>query len=410
MKIYMCDVNFGECILYSGKNRLMVVDCGARFGQNHKKAGETARQALERGMAALQKRSAFAEKVLVITHLDADHYNGVLSLPEEERFARIYLPYYYYKKDEAGGYETGGLFYRAAWARAFFYLSGHPGKLTKMQQLFLQLPARLEEGGAVQCVAQGDSLRGAGTSFRVLWPHRQAELARTKELIQRLRTLLAEVLERTGQGGEACEQYLAVLEHYARCFLDLYDFYAAPGCPAQERGRREEALRAAFAALETLPKLELTRSEAGQSGYVTRELLWEMNACSIVFERPEQLLACGDATPDVLRYLSVKGLLGEQYRAVKLPCHGVEAYFSPELPQAEIGLISNSGAHRSDWKISEFYRESKIGLMCCTNTSGKRCAIYNQGMPEQCEACNIWAGGDDRCVALRRGKEPKITK
>lgn len=411
MKIYLCDVNFGECILYSGKNRLMVVDCGAKFGQDGTNAAATACQALRRGMEALQKRSAFTEKVLAITHLDADHYNGILALEEENFFRRVYLPWYYYKKDENGRYETGGLFYRMAWARAFFYLTGHPGKLTRMQELFLRLPSLLEAGGTVQCVAQGDVLRGAGTTFRVLWPHRQAELSRTEALLDRLRALLADVLRRKGR-EEAQERYLAVLEHYADCLLDLYDFYASPQPErdAQERARREDAVRAAFAELEALPKLELTRSEAGQSGYVTRELLREMNACSIVFERPEQLLACGDATPDVLRYLRVKGLLGEQYRAVKLPCHGVEAYFSPELPQAEVGLVSNSGPHRSDWKISEFYRESRIGLMCCTNNSGRRCAIYNQGMPEQCEACGIWAGGKDRCITLQPGKEPKITK
>lgn len=417
MKIYLCDVNFGECILYSGKNRLLVADCGARFGQDGCKAGEAARQALQRGMAALQKRRPFAEKALVITHLDADHYNGVLALPEEEQFQRVYLPRYYYKKDKNGRYETGGLFYRMAWARAFFYLSGHPGKLTMMQALFLRLPALLAEGGAVQCVAQGDVLRGAGTTFRVLWPHRQAELFRTEALLDRLRALLADVLQRLGRDPEEHERYLEVLDRYASCLLELYDFYAGarPRGKAQEeraadRARREEAVRAAFAALEALPGLELTRSEAGQSGYVTRELLREMNACSIVFERPEQLLACGDATPDVLRYLNVKGMLGEQYRAVKLPGHGMEAYFSPELPQTEVGLVSNSGAHRSDWKISEVYRESRIGLMCCTNNSGRRCALYNQGMPEQCEACGIWSGSRDRCITLQPGKEPKIIK
>lgn len=417
MKIYLCDVNFGECILYSGRNRLLVSDCGARFGQDGASAGAAACAALQRGMTALQTRRPFAEKALVITHLDADHYNGVLTLPEEERFQRVYLPWYYYKKDKEGRYETGGLFYRMAWARAFFYLTGHPGKLTMMQELFLRLPSLLAEGGTVQCVAQGDTMRGAGTTFRVLWPHRQAELSRTEALLDRLRALLADVLRRMGKGREEHELYLAVLERYAGCLLELYDFYASPRRRAetpeqhaQDRARREDAVRGAFAALRALPGLELTRSEAGQSGYVTRELLQEMNACSIVFERPEQLLACGDATPDVLRYLNVKGLLGEQYRAVKLPCHGVEAYFSPELPQAEVGLVSNSGPHRSDWKISAFYRESRIGLMCCTNNSGKRCALYNEGMPEQCEACGIWDGGRDRCITLQPDKKAKILK
>lgn len=396
--------------------QLMVVDCGARFAQKGGTAGQTAYRALERGMQALQKRGTFREKTLLITHLDAEHYNGVLCLPEETRFARIYLPWYYYKKDAQGGYETGGLFHRVAWARAFFYLSGHTSKLVQMQQLFLRLPALLAEGGTVQCVAQGDQIRGAGTVFRVLWPHRQAELARTEALLDRLRVLLATVLHRMGREQDN-ERYLSVLEQYADCFLQLYDFYAAPSSPEQsaeqilaERTRREDALREAFAALQALPGLRLTRSEAGQSGYVTRELLHEMDGCSVVFERPKRLLACGDATPDVLRYLNGKGMLSEQYDAVKVPCHGLDAYFSPELPSAGVGLVSNSGEHGEDQKISEAYREGKIGQMCCTNDSGKRCTLYNSGMPEQCAACKIFTGGQDRCVALPKGKEPKITK
>jgi hypothetical protein len=423
MKIYLCDVNLGECILYSGRSRLLVVDCGAKFSHKGASAGETACQALLRGMEALQARNSFREKALVITHLDADHYNGVLCLPESERFARIYLPLYYYRKGEAGACEPSGLFYRVAWARAFFYLTGHSGKLAGMQQLFFRLPQLLEEGGAVHCVAQGDAILGAGTKFRVLWPHRQAELARNEPLAERLRALLADALHRRGR-DEELEQYRAVLEDYALRFLELYDFYAAPPAPdpdaadaaaalVQERQRREQALREAFARLQALPQLRLSRSEAGQSGYVTRELLREMDGCSVVFERPKQLLACGDATPDVLRYLSGKGLLAERYAAVKLPCHGVEGYFSPQLPAAQVGLISNNGDCEPDKKISDSYRQSDIETLCCTNASGRRCAIYNGGMTPQCAKCRIWLGGADRCVTVPEGKkakEPKITK
>jgi hypothetical protein len=424
MKIYLCDVNMGECILYSGRSRLLVVDCGAKFAHKGTCAGETACKALARGMDALQARSAFKEKALVITHLDTDHYNGVLCLPESERFARIYLPLYYYRKGENGACEPSGLFYRVAWARAFFYLTGHPGKLAGMQQLFFRLPQLTDgEKGKIQCVAQGDVILGAGTKFRVLWPHRQAELTRNEPLTERLRALLADALHRRGRDGEL-EQYRAVLEHYALRFLELYDFYADPpkadpntpdaaAALVQERTRREDALREAFAQLEALPRLPLSRSEAGQSGYVTRELLREMDGCSVVFERPQKLLACGDATPDVLRYLSGKGLLDERYAAVKLPCHGVDSYFSPQLPAAQVGLISNNGDCEPDKKISDSYRQSNIETLCCTNASGRRCAIYNGGMTPQCAECHIWRGGADRCVTLPEGKKakkPKVNK
>lgn len=419
MKIYMCDVNLGECILISDKRRLMVVDCGARFGQDEHHAELAARQAMQRGLNELQKRSPMREKTLVITHMDSVHYNALSGLPRELRFKRIYLPRYFYKKT-AKGYETGGLFYRMAWARAFFYLTGHPGKLTHLQQLLLRLPERLEEGGEVRCVSQDDIIQGAGTKYRVLWPHRQAELMRNEPLVDRLRELLDEVLHRRGRMNEK-EHTLAVLEEYALRLLELYDFYAS--APYREGGRgnaerqqkrieerqkREQHLIEAFEALRALPRLELTRSEAGRSGYVTRELLEELNACSLVFEQPEQLLACGDATPEVLRYLDAMNLIATRYRVLKLPFHGVESYVSPCLPQAEVGLISNSGDHQRDWVISRRCAELAVEQLCCTNADGKRCELYNEGMPPQCAACQIWRGGRDRCVELKPGKPVKI--
>lgn len=82
MKIAMQEVNFGEAILYQQGDYKLLVDCGAKYGRKGQLAYDRIKDKIDDSTK------------LLITHFDEDHFNGIIQMPDTQKFEKIYLPLY----------------------------------------------------------------------------------------------------------------------------------------------------------------------------------------------------------------------------------------------------------------------------------------------------------------------------
>lgn len=85
-----------------------------------------------------------------------------------------------------------------------------------------------------------------------------------------------------------------------------------------------------------------------------------------------------------------KMLSYEEYKVAKVQHHGTTAYWSDELPNAMVYLISNSGTANLKWSIDARYGKYYSDKTTCTNDTSNRCGYYS--CSQQCNMCNIGSG------------------
>lgn len=97
-----------------------------------------------------------------------------------------------------------------------------------------------------------------------------------------------------------------------------------------------------------------------------------MNNSSVVLECPGETLFLGDIGKEIYKR-HIQPHLTDGYKVVKVSHHGTKDYYAPDLPEAKVYLVSNSGIWRTDWGIYEEYRKNCPNQMQCTNTEARRC-------------------------------------
>lgn len=395
MKIRMYDVNFGEAIVYSehrATDEKLLVDCGAKYGR---KGIEAANQVIgEIGGATCS---------LVITHFDEDHYNGIIALhdhcPILVKFKKIYLPLYIYQGKVT---KTEEVFRDSIKSLACLAVLGRKSKLTILQKLFVTLPKMVNSVSDIQCVGYPDYFHVGGDRYDVLWPEQEIPFRHVKRSTELLRIIAGAVrgesyYERDSEAEtEGAEEIDEVLERFTQAFLRLYSYYALS---ADEREvydgdeAPEDLIRAETEAYDAVMSLNVIpdKSWARRINSISSALIKSMNECSIVLKQGENVLALGDVSARVIKYLRHKAArLDDFYRALKAPHHGTKSlYYSKDIPGTQNMLISNSGTVNPGWKIcEEYYNTYGTGICICTNNFSLRCNALQSGKTP-CARCNL---------------------
>ncbi|NCB62824.1 MAG: hypothetical protein EOM52_04295 [Clostridia bacterium] len=390
MEVCIKCVKCGDCSILREHEQL-IVDCGSDNQSPPLSRRKFAYSAIHSDLG----RTATSD--ILVSHFDADHFCGFLELEDPPLFAPIirtaYLPW---------SIVDGKPIYVGALTRLLAVAPPDTYGL-RLSKLTLELFARLDKVcKRVRFLHSGDTFRLDSESFRVLWPQidrvpmvppapvmpvtsdsdADYELeysARSlvpygeveRDLEQQLSRILTrdECSNRAPMLGEDINRFSGALEEYL--------YLAHGGEDAEEsRSALSRTLELALAldrAREALWSVLDRSSDAAKAlaSFALAQyhaLVNCMNALSIVFDLPGRVLFPGDAPPEVIAYIAAHPTLSFQgpYRAVKLPHHGTEAYFCPQLPQAEQYIISNGGYQRRP--VGRRFLDSlPHGEVYCTN-------------------------------------------
>lgn len=383
MKIKMYDVNWGEAILYEVGGDKLLVDCGAKY--HHK--GYTAYNAVRNDFS-------FGKDDLLITHLDEDHYNGVISMADAgERLKRVFLPKYMFFSKDGGLCSTYGYFASVI----FFYLLGKKRQLNSLNRLFASL---INSASSIKSVAYGDYIDLGTTKFKVIWPEEET-LHPFSIIAEELRMIYVEALDNAPNRIELLDK---CVNRYTKVFGDFYRtiLYDDNGevhykeILSRLDDAHEELLNYENEVSVNISK-EITKVVNSKlSGFIKSQ-----NDCSVVFCNEREVLALGDVSSKVVRYLKGMGRIEDHYKYMKAPHHGTVAYFSSILPNADNVFISNNGMAHKNWKISEKYAKKYRNKCYCTNTEIDRCEWVLNGNP-CCQNCNLHcvSAANPRCLTF----------
>lgn len=384
MDIKMYDVNWGEAILYDDGHGKILVDCGSKFYPK----GDMAYNAVKNDFS-------FGKDVLLITHFDEDHYNGVISMADAgERLNRVFLPKYLFLRTDGSLRSTDGYFASVI----YFHLLGKKDKLNSLKRLIISL---FKTATNIKSVAHGDYVGFGSTELNVIWPEEEALLP-FDSLAEELRSICVEVL---GDSPNNIERLNGNVNEYINVFVDFYRSMEIEGNDNERL--REDVLARLNQAHEGLIAYEddvefIISDEI--SKVVNSKLssfIKSQNDCSVVFCKDEEVLALGDVSNKVVKRLIGDGRIADYYKYMKASHHGTVAYYSSLLPKAENVFILNNGISRRNWKISDEYARKYKDKCYCTNTDRVRCEWLLNGNP-YCKACNISGGTptNPRCITV----------
>lgn len=396
MNVTMYEVNFGEAILYEENGHKLLVDCGAKYETKGQYAYDRVRAQLD------------AQTDLLITHFDEDHYNGILCVPNGYNFHRIYLPRYIYKN---GRVEETFKDMLKVWT--YFICFGRKKKITELHKFFLKLPKLVHKIEDISCVGAGEKVPLDRRDLEVLWPRENTGLQRAshgqfvaKLIREKIRELEDESFDeddeekrrKIEQNIEDIGGFLSEADAYVEQFLEIYRIFCNNHMENGEFRMNPEEVENGLETLEeifqrllrTSPSIALEEAEKKRLNSIASRTIKNMNECSIVFKNEQDVIAFGDVTPPVLKYLKKNKILkAERYKLVKVPHHGTKDYWSDDLPKAKAYLISNSGVKQPRWKIFHKYGEEYHENVRCTNKNFIRCKYYQDG--GRCANCNIRA-------------------
>lgn len=421
MNIEMQEVNFGEAIIYEENQSKLLVDCGAKYEGK----GELAYSRVKGKIDNSTK--------LLITHFDEDHYNGMIHMPDTQKFKKNYLPRYYFKQglcktkhilsqipnrtDETEDQprETENIF--EDFLRIQVYLISadrvSQGKTKRskfgeqrrlkfgaLHKFFLKLPKLVKTVSDIQCVSEGDSIFIDNVRATILWP-----MNFEKDCNIRMKTYADKVLEilrenisygyrydAEGSFGDFAE-FVSTADKYVNTFLDIYRFY----CREEERNVPDDFYEN-LTVLENLYQelidfrinIMLDDRSKKRIDSILSSTIRSMNECSVVFETDNRALALGDISARIIEYLVwTHKFTYPEYQMVKVQHHGTKAYWTYSLPCAKYYLISNSGEKNCRWEIDERYGINYSDKMRCTNITEDRCSFYRKKPYKRCTNCNI---------------------
>lgn len=352
----MYEVNFGEAIIYHENEKKLLVDCGAKFSSKGKLA-------FERVSSEVEKNTK-----LLITHFDEDHYNGIIQMPDTQKFEKIYLPLYFYRDKNV--YLTE-MYVDAIKIWTYLIAVGMHKRISALHRLFLKLPQLVKSICDIRCIGEGDTFTFAQKNVNVIWPcgkRRKARKLYAEEILTIIRGCTTNVNNR-----QTVEEFVALADEYVDAFLGVYRLY----CEDKQEyvvTRTEEIINRFNKLFEVKVNVELDELAKKRINSITSTIIKNMNECSIVFEIGCEVIAFGDVSPRIIRLMKKDKMISHNtYKVVKVQHHGTKAYWSDLLPDASVYLISNSGKEKVNWSIDKRYGLKYTDRVMCTNWNSERC-------------------------------------
>lgn len=378
MEISMFDVNFGEAIIYDDRGSRLLVDCGAKFYGKGLDA-----------YYAIKGHFVKGKDDVMITHFDEDHYNGLIEMAKDGgKVRRLYVPKYI-KKNGSVKY-TDNYFVDQLRSIMFLYVLGRKERLDTLKKLFIAMINLTKPTCCIKSVAYGDQVKVGISRFDILWPEEAYNtLYRTisddnyRNISDDIRNICVYELDRSGQGhrieeiDDVINQYIDV---FTRFYLNIDDSEGEEEVRSEDQfiSLRDDFIRAHYMLerAERTISISLPQRETKQVDSLANTLIKTQNECSIVFSNRQDILALGDASPRVVKYLYSKARIKKQYKYLKAPHHGTKLYYTDDLPDSNIVFISNSGRRYMNWKIAKEYFSRFNCRVMCTNNVPERCEYF----------------------------------
>lgn len=379
----MQEVNYGETILYQQGDYKLLVDCGAKYGRKGQLAYDRVKDKIDDSTQ------------LLITHFDEDHFNGIIQIPDTQKFDKIYLPLYIFRNKKLQN--TEDVFFDVLRTWTYLIATEKKKKISALHSLFLKLPKLVKSVYDIQCVGSNDCFLLGRRKVNVLWPRADYRIRRRMYADEVLRNLRDNIYEY--QNRELFEEFVVLADEYVQRFMKIYRFYCSNNRDYNhqevniEKIHEEiEILTRAYNRLSSITiSINLDDLTKKRINSILSNNIRNMNECSVVFEIDSDVIALGDISPRIIKYMNENKLLSyEEYKVAKVQHHGTTAYWSDELPSATMYLISNSGTANLKWSIDERYGKNYSDKSTCTNDIFNRCGYYSYS--QQCNMCNIGFG------------------
>ena len=367
--ISILNVGDGACSVvreHHGWDRTAIIDCGC----NPRRA-RSAAQLLARHLSSHDWRSL---SELVVTHFDADHWEGLLRVVDDAPVSsgsvppdlRIFFPAVPLGVDRrlpaglmalittTGDYGVQALDLRAAWR-----------KLTSVRLVPL---------------AQGDSFSLAGRLHEVVWPPRRLDEGssqRLSKLVQRIEEEAEQLAHdgyprlqnslREAYEGAQYNQHPVDKEHAADDLPDLPISMPSSGEePARPQGLRPDEMAG--------PAIPQEKARNPEFKNLVRRARAAQNDLSLVFHDPLQasLLVFGDAPASVVERVR-SDLRADGYQVALAPHHGTRQ-LQNGAPNAEACISQAGRGLRQYWPN---HADSHLNSGDCLNTHDDGDVICN---------------------------------
>jgi hypothetical protein len=368
MNITMYDVGFGDCFQFIEQNDGLIVDCGST------------RKTAANAVMSYIMRSFDGNMDAMISHFDKDHYIGFISAPNG-RFRNIYLSKCIFLDQRV--LSTHVLISLVA--------GGIRLKAKSLMKLLDWLVKSKQHSSNLIFLEKGDRFTSCNHNYKVLWPE-----VNLFDDITNDSTLFYQNFERYFANED-----LPIDE--IRDFINKLEkvigyLYAKNENPEQSA----VTLSSEYEQLLRNPRIrtfiERFRSESlsisntslfNNIQNIRSKMIKCMNSCSIVFHNEKDnvetddnnILFCGDATPDVINEIVGDNdfHFHDYYRLIKYPHHATKDYNAPSIPPASKYFISNT--ERPSWPISMEVIStirSKGGSELCLNQDPDNCRFRPQ--------------------------------
>lgn len=297
MNIKMFDVNFGETIIYQEGIHKLLVDCGAKYHNKGKLAYKRIKKEIDQNT------------MLMITHFDEDHYNGILEIPRNFHFRKVFLPLYIYEKGKQSN--TMEVFIDTLYVWTYMMAIGKKKKIDSLHKLFLTLPKLVNSIYDIRCVGKDDNIYVGSKNIEVLWPQDNSKIKNKLYNEEFLAILRASVDEKQ---KDLLERFVANANEYVSLLVKIYQFF----CNAQnniqnfelydDNNKFYEEFHTLERLYDTLHKIRLDiqfdERAINRVNYICSTKIRNMNECSIVFTIEKDIIAFGDVTPRIIKYLN----------------------------------------------------------------------------------------------------------
>jgi len=309
MSVQVVNVGDGACTIVRGRGQSMVIDCGALHDDGNRSA---------RRLADAVGASPTHLDTIVVSHFDADHWNGLEKLPELITGSSLAVRLIYPRHPAA----AAGL--RQMLAAVLVTKSASPhGNAIKLQDAW----KRSFPNTTKHALVRGDRFHAAGRTWSVHWPPADVDKGWSKKFA----TVSAEV------------EKLAADNPYLRDALERAFSESEPEWDALDTNGDDQSHEAWFGGnnydLDELPDDE--RSDEGQADdapapdeegetrdeltAVYKDLQALNNSLSLVIsDCADELVAFGDIEKWGLRRLLLSGGMPDYAIVVLAPHHGTQ--------------------------------------------------------------------------------------
>lgn len=373
MNIETMMVKCGDCNVIHGISGSLLIDCGSDNSDGTLSSNEFAYSKIANYIR--DRKISY----ILISHFHKDHFNGILSIPDDYRVQKTYLPY---SIIDGRSLFTDGLTRLLAIAppRSWgFQLS------KRIVELFKKLD---HISGRIEFLKKNDSIQFENIHIRILWP----EITLSAFDYGSLPVKIAidtptmddrEEYKHTEIYGHEMN-YSVIEERLERVFDELTgdDNQELQSAASYFHEKIDTYLRRIHDGEEVSfePIYENYRSLLWQHNHFIQELhpekfnrvkyfarqqyhslVTSMNAISIVCDCDDKFLFLGDAPSCVVDYLHNKSLLKDWYQFVKIQHHGTPSHFTINTPKGSNNVISNGGyIYR---KVCEKY-QGHVPILC----------------------------------------------